>query len=121
MDPISLGISSAVVMLLSIPLSFYFMFKKLDAAERYVQYSVYLVVHRHIFRNAPFEGRPQRLFAVANRVGVGPIHPQVDDRPGQLAHYLQRGRMHRAGFATGGDGGMQCGQESIGQLAFALL
>jgi|SRR5450830_9704 hypothetical protein len=65
MDPVSLGILSAVVMLLSIPLNFHVMFKKLDAAERYLQYSVYLVVHKHIFRNAPFEGRPQRLFAVA--------------------------------------------------------
>ena len=56
---------SCVLMLLSIPLTFYVMFKKLDAAERYVQHSDYVNGHRHIFRNAPFEGRQVRVVAMA--------------------------------------------------------
>ena len=37
------------------------MFKKLDAAERYVEGSAYIAVHRDIICHAPFDGRPQRL------------------------------------------------------------
>lgn len=60
-----LGIGSAILLLLSFPLIFFAMYEKLDTAERYVQYSTYLVVHKHIFRNTHFEGRPQRVFAMA--------------------------------------------------------
>ncbi|MCF5665400.1 hypothetical protein GIV47_10545 [Pseudomonas marginalis] len=56
---------SCGLMLLSIPLTFFVMFKKLDAAERYVEHSDYVIVHRRIFRNAPFEGRQVRVFAMA--------------------------------------------------------
>lgn len=58
-------LSSCALMLLSFPLIFCAMYKKLDAAERYVQHSPYLVVNKDIFRRAHFEGRPQRLFAMA--------------------------------------------------------
>lgn len=30
-----------------------------------MQYSSYIVGCRHTFRNAPFEGRPQRVYAMA--------------------------------------------------------
>ncbi|WDU63510.1 hypothetical protein LRS56_02825 [Pseudomonas poae] len=60
-----IGMCSSVIMLLSIPLTFFVMFKKLDAAERYVEHSDYVILHRRIFRNAPFEGRQVRLFAMA--------------------------------------------------------
>lgn len=60
-----IGICSGAIMLLSFPLIFYAMFKKLDAAERYVDYSAYIIVHKTALRNAPFEGRPSRLVAMA--------------------------------------------------------
>lgn len=60
-----LGIGSVVLMLLCFVLIFCAMYKKLDAAEHYVRYSSYLVAHKHIFRHAHFEGRPQRVFAMA--------------------------------------------------------
>ncbi|MGR2709539.1 hypothetical protein B7453_09640 [Pseudomonas sp. IB20] len=60
-----LGMCSLILMLLSIPLTFYVMFKKLDAAERYVQHSDYVIGHRHTFRNAHFEGRHVRVVAMA--------------------------------------------------------
>ncbi len=60
-----IGMCAGVVMILSFPLVFCAMFKKLDAAERYVEGSAYITVHRDIFRHAPFDGRPQRLVAMA--------------------------------------------------------
>ncbi|RYF30352.1 MAG: hypothetical protein EOO38_32455 [Cytophagaceae bacterium] len=60
-----IGIGAGAVMILSLPLFFCAMFKKLDAAERYVKNSAYIVVHRDISRHAPFDGRPQRLVAMA--------------------------------------------------------
>ena len=60
-----IGMCAGIVMLLSIPLNWYVMFKKLDAAEHYMQYSTYIIQIRHFFRNAPFEGRHQRLYAMA--------------------------------------------------------
>ncbi len=60
-----IGMCACALMLLSIPLTFYVMFKKLDAAEFYVQQSDYVIGHRHIFRNAPFEGRHVRVVAMA--------------------------------------------------------
>ncbi|WP_448651884.1 hypothetical protein ACSHWC_29595 [Pseudomonas fluorescens] len=60
-----LGMCSLILTLLSIPLTFYVMFKKLDAAERYVQHREYVVGYRHIFRNAHFEGRHVRVVAMA--------------------------------------------------------
>ena len=60
-----LGMCSLILMMLSIPLTFYVMFKKLDAAEHYVQRSDYVVGYRHIFRNAHFEGRHVRVVAMA--------------------------------------------------------
>lgn len=60
-----LGMGALILMFLSFPLTYCAMYKKLDAAERYVQYSVFLVVNKHIFRNTHFEGRPQRVFAMA--------------------------------------------------------
>lgn len=60
-----IGMCAGLVMILSFPLFFYAMFKRLDAAESYVEYSSYVVVHRDIFRHAPFDGRPQRLVAMA--------------------------------------------------------
>ena len=68
-----LGMGSVILMLLSFPLIFFAMHKKLDAAERYVQYSIYLVVHKRIFRNAHFEGRPQRVFAMATIILIPKI------------------------------------------------
>ncbi|MDQ0702420.1 hypothetical protein QF043_001212 [Pseudomonas sp. W3I7] len=59
------ALSSGVLLLLSFPIVFSAMFKKLDAAERYMQYSSFIVGCRHTFRNAPFEGRPQRVYAMA--------------------------------------------------------
>ncbi|WP_455929691.1 hypothetical protein [Pseudomonas fluorescens] len=60
-----LGMCSLILMMLSIPLTFYVMFKRLDAAEHYVQHSDYVVGYRHIFRNAHFEGRHVRVVAMA--------------------------------------------------------
>lgn len=60
-----IGISAGIIMLLSIPLTFFVMFKKLDAAERYVEHSDYLIAHKRIFRNAPSEGRQVRVVAMA--------------------------------------------------------
>lgn len=60
-----IGMCAGAVMILSFLPIFCAMFKKLDAAESYVKYSAYIVVHRDIFRNAPFVGRPQRLVAMA--------------------------------------------------------
>ncbi|WLH87080.1 hypothetical protein [Pseudomonas sp. FP2338] len=60
-----LGMCSLILMMLSIPLTFYVMFKRLDAAEHYVQHSDYVVGCRHIFRNAHFEGRHVRVVAMA--------------------------------------------------------
>ncbi|MBD8191434.1 hypothetical protein IFR35_02995 [Pseudomonas fluorescens] len=68
-----LGIGSVILMLLSFPLIFCAMYKKLDAAEGYVQYSTYLVVQKHIFRNAHFDGRPQRVFAMATIILIPKI------------------------------------------------
>ena len=65
MDFEYIGICAGVIMLLSIPLTFCVMFKKLDAAERYVEQSDYVIMHRRILRNAPFEGRQVRVFAMA--------------------------------------------------------
>ncbi|MFL1500569.1 hypothetical protein ACI77J_08155 [Pseudomonas sp. O64] len=59
-----IGMCAGVVMILSFPLFFCAMFKKLDAAERYVEGSAYIAVHRDIIRHAPFDGRPQRLVAM---------------------------------------------------------
>ncbi|KQM51914.1 hypothetical protein ASE80_27460 [Pseudomonas sp. Leaf15] len=60
-----IGMGAGIVMILSFPLFSCAMFKKLDAAERYVEGSAYIAVHRGIFRHAPFDGRPQRLVAMA--------------------------------------------------------
>ncbi|KAF2409469.1 hypothetical protein SAMN04490179_1236 [Pseudomonas antarctica] len=60
-----IGMCAGAIMLLSFPLIFHVMFKKLDAAEHYMQYSTYIVGNRHTFRNAPFDGRPQRVLAMA--------------------------------------------------------
>ncbi len=60
-----IGMCAGLVMILSFPLFFCAMFKKLDAAERYVKYSAYIAVQRDTFRRAPFDGRPQRLVAMA--------------------------------------------------------
>lgn len=65
MDFEYIGICAGVIMLLSIALTFFVMFKKLDAAERFVEHSDYVNMHRRIFRNAPFEGRQVRVFAMA--------------------------------------------------------
>ncbi|QHD06491.1 hypothetical protein [Pseudomonas sp. R76] len=59
-----IGMCAGVVMILSFPLFFCAKFKKLDAAERYVEGSAYITVHRNIIRHAPFDGRPQRLVAM---------------------------------------------------------
>ncbi|RFD28317.1 hypothetical protein CER19_15770 [Pseudomonas sp. GL93] len=60
-----IGMCAGVIMLFSIPLTFCAMFKKLDAAERFVEHSDYVNMHRRIFRNTPFEGRQVRVFAMA--------------------------------------------------------
>jgi hypothetical protein len=59
------GMCAGMVMLLSIPLNWFVMFKTLDAAEHYMQYSTYIVQIRHFSRHMPFEGRYQRLYAMA--------------------------------------------------------
>ena len=58
-------LSSCVLLLLSFPVVFSAMFKKLDEAEHYMHYSSFIVGCRNTFRNAPFEGRPQRVCAMA--------------------------------------------------------
>ena len=60
-----IGMCAGAAMILSFPLFFCAMFKKLDAAERYVEGSAYITVHRDIICHAPFDGRPQRLVAMA--------------------------------------------------------
>ena len=60
-----IGMCAGAIMLLSFPLIAYVMFKKLEAAERYMQFSAYIVGNRHTFRNTPFDGRPQRVLAMA--------------------------------------------------------
>lgn len=60
-----IGMCAGVAMILSFPLFFCAMFKKLDAAEHYVEGSAYITVHRDIICHAPFDGRPQRLVAMA--------------------------------------------------------
>lgn len=59
------AVGSFALLLLNFPIVFSAMYKKLDAAERYMQYSSFIVGYRHTFRHAPFEGRPQRVFAMA--------------------------------------------------------
>ncbi|MCU1783856.1 hypothetical protein NTD80_13945 [Pseudomonas sp. 13B_2.1_Bac1] len=59
------AVGSFVLLLLSFPLLFSAMYKKLDAAERYMPYSTFIVGCRHTFRHFHFEGRPQRVFAMA--------------------------------------------------------
>ncbi|MGA9705126.1 hypothetical protein [Pseudomonas sp.] len=59
------AVGSCALLLLSFPIVFSAMYKKLDAAERYMQYSTYIVGCRHTFRHFHFEGRPQRVFAMA--------------------------------------------------------
>lgn len=61
----SIGIYAALIMLLSLPLNFYVMFTKLEAAESYLRYSIYIAMNKHIFRNDTFKGKHQRLFAAA--------------------------------------------------------
>lgn len=63
-------LSSGGLLLLSFPIVFFAMFKKLDAAERYMQYSSFIVGCRHTFRHTPFEGRPQRVYAMATLILV---------------------------------------------------
>lgn len=60
-----IGMCAGVLVLLSHPLLFLAMYKKLDAAEGYMQCSSFIVGCRHTFRNAHFEGRPQRVLAMA--------------------------------------------------------
>ena len=66
MDAVSIGMLSATIMLLSLPLNFYVMFDKLDAAEHYLQYSTYIVWVRHALRSFPLEGRHVRLYIMAS-------------------------------------------------------
>ena len=65
MDPLSIGMLSGAIMLLSLPLNFYVMFDKLDAAEHHLQYSAYIVGVRQTLRSLPFEGRHVRLYVMA--------------------------------------------------------
>jgi ABC-type amino acid transport system permease subunit len=60
-----LGLFSSVLMLLSIPLTFFAMFKRLDAAESYVEHTDYVIGHKKTLRFAPFEGRASRVVAMA--------------------------------------------------------
>lgn len=59
------AVGSFALLLLNFPVVYSAMYKKLDAAEHYMQYSSFIVGYRHTFRNTPFEGRPQRVFAMA--------------------------------------------------------
>ena len=65
MDPTFIGMLSGAIMLLSLPLNFYVMFDKLDAAEHYLQRSTYIVGTQHTLRRLHFEGRHVRLYVVA--------------------------------------------------------
>ena len=58
-------VGSFALLLLNFPIVFSAMYKKLDEAERYMQYSTFIVGCRYTFRHAHFEGRPQRVFAMA--------------------------------------------------------
>ena len=68
-----IGMCAGVILLLSIPLNFYAMFDKLDTAERYMQYSTYIVGFRQTCRNFPFEGRNARLYAMATVILIPKI------------------------------------------------
>ena len=61
-----IGMCAGVILLLSLPLNFYVMFDKLDAAEHYLQYSTYIVWVRHALRSFPLEGRHVRLYIMAS-------------------------------------------------------
>jgi hypothetical protein len=67
------AVGSFALLLLSFPIVFSAMYKKLDAAERYMQYSTFIVGCRHTFRHAHFEGRPQRVFAMATVILIPKI------------------------------------------------
>lgn len=58
-------IASAITMLLSFPLNFYVMYTKLEEAERYLQFSTFIVLFKHMSQIGLFEGRMRRLFAIA--------------------------------------------------------
>ncbi|KAE9652211.1 hypothetical protein EJD88_17290 [Pseudomonas sp. PB105] len=67
------AVGSFALLLLSFPIIFSAMYKKLDAAERYMKYSTFIVGCRHTFRHAHFEGRPQRVFAMATVILIPKI------------------------------------------------
>jgi hypothetical protein len=74
------AVGSCVLLLLSFPIVFSAMYKKLDAAERYMQYSTFIVGCRHTFRHTHFEGRPQRVFAMATVIVI----PRIIQRRGMV-------------------------------------
>ena len=67
------AVGSCILLILSFPTLYSAMYKKLDAAERYMQYSTYIVGCRHTFRHFHFEGRPQRVFAMATVILIPKI------------------------------------------------
>ncbi|WP_053130985.1 hypothetical protein [Pseudomonas sp. MIACH] len=75
-----IGMCAGGIMLLSIPVTFYVMFEKLDTAERYLQCSSFIVGFRHTCRFLPFEGRQSRLFAMATVILI----PTVIERRGMV-------------------------------------
>lgn len=76
MDLESVGMLSATMMLLSIPVNLCVAFAYLDAVEGYLKYSTFIVIHKYRFSSGIFGGRQQRLFAAA----VVILMPKVFER-----------------------------------------
>ena len=66
-------VGSCLLLLLNFPIVCSAMYKKLDAAERYMQHSSFIVGCRYTFRHTHFEGRPQRVFAMATVILIPKI------------------------------------------------
>lgn len=76
-----ISMCAGIILLFSFPLSFYVMFMKLDSAEHYMQHSTYISEIRHFFRHYHFDGRFQRLYAMATVILI----PKVIERRGMVS------------------------------------
>lgn len=56
---------SALCLLLCFPISGYVAYTKLEEAERYLQFSTFVVTFKYRFRGGLFGGRLNRLFVIA--------------------------------------------------------
>ncbi|MCR4538489.1 hypothetical protein NUV89_08810 [Pseudomonas sp. 18.1.10] len=91
-----IGMGAGVVMLLSLPLLYYSMFTKLEAAEGYLPHSVFIVSCKHLFRSWPLDGRPLRLNLMAYVLVMPKVFywrrlvdlDEVASVPGQLKRWI---------------------------------